>query len=76
VLVVKPTTPFFYVMPREFHLCHKPEGGCALKVDENTVRHFEDVLEAISYIHALPGIEGATLTVYDVLGNATLHGPV
>ena len=47
-----------------------------LEVDGNTVRHFEDFLEAISHIHTLPDIEGARLTNYDALGNATLRGPV
>jgi hypothetical protein len=61
---------------REFHLCNLHDGTCALRVDGDPVRHFTDVLEAVGYIRELPDADGATLIVYDLMGNAAFHWPL
>ena len=58
---------------RELNLYRKANGTCAVKLDgEESPRDFIHLLQALEFVHRRPEFEGATLTVYDKLGNATL----
>jgi len=43
---------------------------------EVEIGRFSDILEAISFAQALPHAEGASLTVFDVLGEVIFQVPI
>jgi len=59
------------VNARELHLYSKADGTCTLKIEgEKHALNFTDVLEVLVFLHALPEMNGATLTVYETTGSA------
>lgn len=51
-----------------------PDGNCVLHLEgETSIRHFENVLDAIASIDRTTGGHKATITIHDHLGGVSLR---